>query len=65
VHAVMCNCYVASHDIRISKLVNGNESRWNGNSRWMMNAKGNNSGIQMGGGMGINERKLEGLGMKK
>jgi hypothetical protein len=34
----------------------------NGNSRWMMN--GNNCGIQMGAGMGMNERESEEMGMK-
>jgi hypothetical protein len=36
----------------------------NGNSRWMMNGNGINCGIQIGAGMGMNEREWEEMGMK-
>jgi hypothetical protein len=35
----------------------------NGNSRWIMNRNGINCGIQMGAGMGMNEREWEGVAM--
>jgi hypothetical protein len=36
----------------------------NGNNRWMMDGNGNKRGIQMGAGMGMNEREWEGMEMK-